>query len=322
MGVCALRQTKFLLGGVVEHGTTLVSALAKGLRPDRRVSPKKQREMVSRHLGALDILPALQDVLCARTPLPAGTPVAVDCSDLSKAFGGDGMEGMEWGHVGSTGGKSMGHLFVSAATVPGAGGVARPFGMKLAMGKHGAPGLVAEAVRKVGDLSGKKAIGILDRGGDGMPTLRVLVGEGHRSVVRIAKMDRDVFGTGRLAKASFPKRSPRRKSCARLPSKGPSSTSSAGKSKLPFCASSRTSGWRTPASERSRGLKTSLRSATWPTTSSSSTCRVRKIQEVRKGREGQPGLPAGGGDACQSEDPPARDLRPPDPRPPKEKESA
>lgn len=210
MGVCALRQTKFLLGGVVEYGTTLVSALAKGLRPDRRVSPKKQREMVSRHLGALDILPALQDVLCARTPLPADTPVAVDCSDLSKAFGGDGMEGMEWGHDGSTGGKSMGHLFVSAATVPGAGGVARPFWMKLAMGKHGAPGLVAEAVRKVGDLSGKKAIGILDRGGDGMPTLRVLVGEGHRSVVRIAKMDRDVFGTGRGIDEDLSARKPRR----------------------------------------------------------------------------------------------------------------
>ncbi|MBR4617521.1 MAG: hypothetical protein IKO55_18080 [Kiritimatiellae bacterium] len=26
-GVCALRQTKFLLGGIVERGTTLVSAL-------------------------------------------------------------------------------------------------------------------------------------------------------------------------------------------------------------------------------------------------------------------------------------------------------
>ena len=51
MGVCALRQTKFLLGGVVEYGTTLVSALAKGLRPDRRVSPKKQREMRCRMKG-------------------------------------------------------------------------------------------------------------------------------------------------------------------------------------------------------------------------------------------------------------------------------
>ena len=197
MGACALRQTKFLLRGVVEHGTTLVSALARGLRPDRRVSPKKQREMVSRHLGALDILPALQDALCAASPPPAGAPVAVDCSDLSKEFGGGGMEGMEWGHDGSTGGKSMGHLFVSAAVVPGAGGVARPFWMKLAMGKHGAPGLVAEAVRKVGDQSGKKAVSIIDRGGDGLPTLRVLAGEGHRAIVRIAKLDRDVFETGR-----------------------------------------------------------------------------------------------------------------------------
>ncbi|MBQ9565101.1 MAG: transposase [Synergistaceae bacterium] len=197
MGACALRQAKFLLCGVVEHGTTLVSALAKGLRPDRRTSPKKQREMVSRHLGRLELLPALQEALRGEARLAPGTPVAVDCSDLGKEFGGHGMEGMELGHDGSTGGKSMGHLFVSAATVPGSGGVARPFWMKLAMGRHGAPGLVAEAVRKVGDLSGRKAVCIVDRGGDGMPTLRVLAGEGHRAVVRIAKMDRDVFGTGR-----------------------------------------------------------------------------------------------------------------------------
>ena len=197
MGACALRQTKFLLTGIVEHGTTLVSALAKGLRPDRRVSPKKQREMVSRHLERLDLLPPLQDVLCGGARLEPGAPVAIDCSDLSKEFGGEGMEGMEWGHDGSTGRNSMGHLFVSVAIVPGAGGVARPFWMKLAMGKHGAPGLVTEAVRKVGDLSGKKAIGIIDRGGDGMPTLRVLLGEGHRAIVRIAKLDRDVFETGR-----------------------------------------------------------------------------------------------------------------------------
>jgi hypothetical protein len=195
-GACAMRQVKFLLGGVVEHGTTLVSALARGLRPDRRVSPKKQREMVSRHLGTLDILPALQERLCADTRLAWDTPVAVDCSDLSKEFGGEGMEGMELGRDGSTGGRSMGHLFVSAAVVPGAGGLARPFWMKLARGKHGAPDLVAEAVRVVGEMSGGKALNIIDRGGDGMPTLRKLLKGGHRAIVRIARLNRDVFGTG------------------------------------------------------------------------------------------------------------------------------
>lgn len=195
-GACAMRQVKFLLGGVVEHGTTLVSALARGLRPDRRVSPKKQREMVSRHLEALDILPALQERLRNDTHLALDTPVAVDCSDLSKEFGGDGMEGMEMGHDGSTGGRSMGHLFVSAAVVPGACGVARPFWMKLARGKHGAPDLIAEAVRMVGEMSGMKALSIIDRGGDGMPTLRILLKECHRAIVRIAKLDRDVFETG------------------------------------------------------------------------------------------------------------------------------
>ena len=54
-GKCALRQTKFLLGGIIERGTTLVCALAKSLRPDLRTAPKKQREMVSRHLARLDL---------------------------------------------------------------------------------------------------------------------------------------------------------------------------------------------------------------------------------------------------------------------------
>ena len=84
-----------------------MSALARGLRPDRRVSPKKQCEMVSRHLGRLDILAALQKALGAAAGVSADTPVAVDCSDLIKAFAGGGME---WGRDGSTGGNSMGRL--------------------------------------------------------------------------------------------------------------------------------------------------------------------------------------------------------------------
>ena len=95
-----------------------------------------------------------------------------------------------------------------AAVVPGAGGVARPFWMKLARGRRGAPGLVAEAVRKVGELSGGRAVSIVDRGGDGLPTLRVLAGERHRAVVRVARLDRDVFGTGRGIDADLAARKP------------------------------------------------------------------------------------------------------------------
>lgn len=196
-GACALRQTKFLLGSIVERGTTLVSAMAKGLRPDRRTAPKKQREMVSRHLKTLDLSLGMSKWLEKHVLFQEDTPVAVDCSDLSKEFGGNGMEGMEWGHDGSTGGKSMGHLFVSAAVVPGSGGVAKPFWFKIKRGKHGAPELTLEAVRKANELSKGKAICILDRGGDGIPTLKALLDEHIPSIVRIAKMDRDLFGTGR-----------------------------------------------------------------------------------------------------------------------------
>ena len=196
-GKCALRQTKFLLGGIVERGTTLVSSLAKGLSPDRRTAPKKQREMVSRHLERLDLSTGMSKWLEKQVCFSQDTPVAVDCSDLSKQFGGKGMEGMEWGHDGSTGGKSMGHLFVSAAVVPGAGNVAKPFWVKLKRGKHGAAQLALEAVQKAHELSKGRAICILDRGGDGIPTLTELLDKRIPSIVRIAKLDRDLFGTGR-----------------------------------------------------------------------------------------------------------------------------
>ena len=205
-GKCALRQAKFLLRGIVEVGTTLVSALARGLRPDRRTAPKKQREMVSRHLQTLDLLPRMSDWLAKQVFFTEDTPVAVDCSDLSKTFGGEGMEGMEWGHDGSTGGKSMGHLFVSAAVVPGAGEVAKPFWVKIKRGKHGAPDLALEAVKMAHELSKGKAICILDRGGDGIPTLKALLDEKIPSIVRIAKLDRDVSGTGRTIDEELSKR--------------------------------------------------------------------------------------------------------------------
>lgn len=81
--------------------------------------------MVSRHLGKQDILPAPQKAMGTAADLSADTLVAVDCSDLGKAFGG--MVGMEWGRDRSAGRNGMGHLFVCAAVVPGAGGVARLF---------------------------------------------------------------------------------------------------------------------------------------------------------------------------------------------------
>lgn len=205
-GKCALRQTKLLLGGIIERGTTLVSALAKSLRPDRRTAPKKQREMVSRHLASLDLSTEMSKWLGKQVYFSEDTPVAIDCSDLSKQFGGRGMEGMEWGHDGSTGGKSMGHLFVSAAVVPGAGEVAKPFWVKIKRGKHGAPDLALEAVKMAHELSKGKAICILDRGGDGIPTLNALLDKKIPSIVRIAKLDRDLFGTGRTIDEELSKR--------------------------------------------------------------------------------------------------------------------
>ena len=193
------RMAASLFTSLVERGSTLVSDLARVLAPQQRSSTKKQRETLSGWLQSLELLPSVQERLAqhAQAYWKEETPAAIDCSDLSKEFGGEGMEGMEWGHDGSTGGKSMGHLFVTAAIVLGHHFAAIPVWTKLHKGKKGATELMEAAVEKAHELSDGRSVAIVDRGGDGLPFLAWLLTNDHRAVVRIAHLSRDVFGTAR-----------------------------------------------------------------------------------------------------------------------------
>lgn len=209
-GRCHARMAATLFHSLAVGGSTLVSDLARILKPGLRAAPKKQREMVSGWLARLELLPAMQEWMGkdAQGWWRDETPVAIDCSDLSKEFGGEGMEGMEWGHDGSTGGESMGHLFVTAAIVPGHLRAAVPVWTRLGRGKHGSTGLMKEGVTRAHELSDGRSVALVDRGGDGLPFLSWLLREGRRAVVRIALLSRDVFGTGRpideeLARIAF-----------------------------------------------------------------------------------------------------------------------
>lgn len=212
----ALRKTQrrmaaSLFASLVERGSTLLSVLARSLAPQQRMATKKQRETLSSWLQTLDLLPAVQKRLAqhAQAYWKEETPTAIDCSDLSKMFGGKGMEGMEWGHDGSTGGKSMGHLFVTAAIVLGHLFTAIPVWTKLQKGKKGAVELMKTAVEKAHEFSEGRSVAIVDRGGDGLPFLSWLLVKNYRVVVRIAHLSRDVFGADR----------PIDKELARLPGK-------------------------------------------------------------------------------------------------------
>ena len=200
----ALRKTQrrmaaLLFASLVERGSTLLSVLARAFAPRRRSATKKQRETLSRWLQTLDLLPFVQEWLAkhAQAYWNEETPTAIDCSDLSKMFGGKGREGMEWGNDGSTGGQSMGHLFVTAAIVLGHQFAAIPVWTQLHKGKKGATELMEAAVEKVHGLSEGRSVAIVDRGGDGLPFLSWLLANGHRAVVRIAHLSRDVFGADR-----------------------------------------------------------------------------------------------------------------------------
>ena len=193
------RMAASLFGSLIERGSTLVSVLARVLAPQRRIATKKQRETLSRWLQTLELLPSVQERLAqhAQAYWKEETPTAIDCSDLSKMFGGEGMEGMEWGRDGSTGGQSMGHLFVTAAIVLGHHVAAIPVWTQLHKGKKGAMELMEAAVEKAHELSAGRSVAIVDRGGDGLGFLSWLLAKGHRAVVRIAHLSRDVFGADR-----------------------------------------------------------------------------------------------------------------------------
>ena len=86
------RMAASLFGSLIERGSTLVSVLARVLAPQRRIATKKQRETLSRWLQTLELLPAVQERLAqhAQAYWKEETPTAIDCSDLSKMFGGEG----------------------------------------------------------------------------------------------------------------------------------------------------------------------------------------------------------------------------------------
>ena len=92
--------------------------------------------------------------------------VAFDNSDISKLYGGAGMEGMEMGHDGSSKEPHMGHLFAAATLVPDGNLVPKPLYVELQRGKHAPLELLKRAVAEVMEAAQNRPIGIVDREGD------------------------------------------------------------------------------------------------------------------------------------------------------------
>ena len=190
---------KSLFSEIVTGKSTLVSDLSKPLRENAsKAEGKRVQERVSGWLGNYDFVEATGGWLLKNIPEDRldGCTFAVDFSDISKVFGGEGMEGMAMGRDGSTGEIRMGHDFICVSLVGADYPEALPVYVKLGRGRKGHDELIREAIKAVMERTGGKGWIVEDRGMDGAEHLRTLKRDERKAVVRVNKMDRDVFGDG------------------------------------------------------------------------------------------------------------------------------
>lgn len=187
--------------GIAASGSTLVSDIAKVAlaRKDVSQNPKELQERISGWLEKHDFSQAVEAQMRASALPLVGrdTAIPVDMTDLSKAFGKGGMEGMQPGWDASLKRVSYGHEVLTAAVAPKGCDKAWPLRVKVHPGRKGAIARIPEFCRDVLQTTGGKGIPVIDRGGDGVRTISGLLLANIRSVVRIADLRRDVFGDGR-----------------------------------------------------------------------------------------------------------------------------
>ena len=197
---------KSLFSEIVTGKSTLVSDLSRPLRENAsKAECKRVQERVSGWLGNYDFVEATGGWLLKNIPEDRldGCTFAVDFSDISKVFGGEGMEGMAMGRDGSTGEVRMGHDFICVSLVGADYPEALPVYVKLGRGRKSHDDLLGEAIAAVMERTGGKGWIVEDRGMDGAEHLRTLKRDDRKAVVRVNRMDRDVFGDGLHVDASL-----------------------------------------------------------------------------------------------------------------------
>lgn len=190
---------KSLFSEIVTGRSTLVSDLSKPLRENAsKAECKRVQERVSGWLGDYDFVEATGGWLLKNIPEGRldGCTFAVDFSDISKVFGGEGMEGMAMGRDGSTGEIRMGHDFICVSLVGADYPEALPVYVKLGRGRKGRDELIAEAIKAVMGRTGGRGWIVEDRGMDGAQHLWTPKRDERNAVVRVNEMDRDAFGDG------------------------------------------------------------------------------------------------------------------------------
>jgi len=201
-----------LLNGLVKGGSTLVTDIAAYVGDARAQSgepretmPKGLCERVSRWLEDYDFAtPAAQWLLARNAPrVDNDTTLAADLSDLSKPFGGKGMEGMARGRDASRKSIAWGHTFGAVAAVAPSRQHVFPLCFAFGKGRKGENERIEEPVRAVSKATNGKGTFALDRGSDSERALTFLQTLPNRAVVRVKELQRDVFGNGKKIDAQL-----------------------------------------------------------------------------------------------------------------------
>lgn len=188
---------RYMFGKVVTGKSTLVTDIARSLRADSsRAEAKRAEERVSGWLGRWDFSRPVNQWLLGRAEASDDATYAVDFSDVSKEFGGKGMEGMSMGWDGSRGVTAMGHDFICVSRVGAECREAQPVYVKLAKGRKSKGEIHGEALDAVMEATGGRGWTAEDRGMDSAEHLHDMKSKGRKGVVRVNDMRRDVFGDG------------------------------------------------------------------------------------------------------------------------------
>ena len=121
------------------------------------------------------------------------TIIALDSSDISKEFGGGGMEGMEKGYDTSRDTTAMGHNILCASLV--LRHRVLPLCLDLLKGRHGLPKAAQELFNRIAQSTQGKGIVVCDRGFDSEPFACTAYASNQRTVIRIKHLHRDLFST-------------------------------------------------------------------------------------------------------------------------------
>ena len=193
-----------LCNGLIQGGDTLVTRLGAYVN-DTKTSPKGVCERVSGWLESFDFsTPAAEWLLARNAPrVLEDTTIAVDLSDLSKPWGGKGMEGMSMGRDGSRHTLAMGHTFCGACAVAPSRQSVYPLRFAFEKGRKGERKRTEDTLEGLCQATQGKGIYALDRGADSVETLTFLQALGVRAVVRVNHLTRDVFGTGQKIDAQL-----------------------------------------------------------------------------------------------------------------------